>query len=88
MKFKLTQFTLHYLCVLNQNVFIQNETIATSRYITGKNIYIGRNVTSSKAQGDVIINNNATVIFDAAENVIFDAGFECAAGAAFEVKKQ
>ena len=68
------------------DVYIQNETISSDKYYTGTNIYVGRNVTTSKPQGDVIINNNAQVIFDAAENVVFDAGFECALGATFEVK--
>ena len=68
------------------DVYIQNETITTDKYYVGKNIYVGRSVTTSKPQGDVIITNNAQVIFDAAENVVFDAGFECALGATFEVK--
>jgi len=68
------------------NVYIQNETISSNKYYTGTNIYVGRNVTSSKPQSDVIINNNANVIFDATQDVILDAGFECALGATFEIK--
>jgi len=71
----------------NQDVYIQNETITTSRYIGGKNIYVGHHVTNSKPQGDVLITNNANVIFDAQQEVIFDTGFECALGSTFEVVK-
>jgi hypothetical protein len=73
---------------LSQDVYIQNETITSNRYIGGKNIYIGNNVTISKPQGNVKITNNARVIFDAEENVIFDKGFECALGSTFEVVKK
>ena len=69
----------------NQDVYIQNETISTNRYIGGRNIYIGSNVTTSKPQGNVVLRNNANVVFDA-QNVVFDSGFECALGASFEVK--
>lgn len=51
-----------------------------------KKNYVGHHVTTLKSQGDVVITNNAHVVFDAAENVVFDAGFECALGATFEIK--
>ena len=72
----------------SQDVYIQNETISTNRYIGGRNIYVGSNVTTTKPQGNVIINNNANVIFDAAEKVVFDAGFKCTLGASYKVLKQ
>ena len=68
-----------------EDVYIQNETISNDRYISGRNIYVGRAVTPTKPQGDVIINNNANVIFDATQGVIFDSGFECTLGSTFEV---
>jgi len=69
----------------NQDVYIQNITLNTNRYIGGKNIYVGNHVTTSQTQGDVLINNGANVIFDCKE-ITFDAGFECAAGSTYEVK--
>jgi len=69
----------------NQDVYIQNLTINASRYIGGKNIYIGNHVDTNHTYGDVQINNGANVIFDC-KNVTFDAGFECALGSSFEVK--
>lgn len=69
----------------SQDVYIQNETISSDRYIAGKNIYAGSHVTTSKPYGNVLINNGACVIFDCKE-IVLDAGFECAAGASFEVK--
>lgn len=69
----------------NQDVYIQNQTISASRYIGGKNIYVGNHVTTGQTAGDVKINNGANVIFDA-KNITFDAGFECVQGSSYEVK--
>lgn len=70
-----------------QDVYIQNQTLDRDYYIQGKNIYVGRNVITSKPQGNVSITNNAHVIFDASENVILDNGFECSLGSTFEIRK-
>ena len=69
----------------NQDVYIQNETLSTNRYIGGKNIFVGNHVTTSQTTGDVMINNGANIIFDCKE-ITFDAGFECAVGSTYEVK--
>ena len=63
--------------IYTQNVYIQNETISANRYIAGQNIYVGKKVTILKPQGPVFISGNAHVVFDAAQNVIFEDGFEC-----------
>jgi len=70
------------------DLYIQNQTITSNQYFVGKNIYIGNHVTNTQPQGNVTINNNANVIFDADENVTFDEGFECTLGSTFEVIKQ
>jgi len=80
-------FLYNQLYPFNQDVYIQNETITKNRYIAGKNIYVGRAVTAAKPQGDVLITNNAKILFEAAENVSLEAGFDCALGATFEVLK-
>ena len=67
------------------DVYIQNETITANRYITGRNIYVGNNVTNTKPQGNVLITGGAKVIFDATERVRFDAGYKCDLGSSFEV---
>lgn len=67
----------------NQDMYIQNLTISTSRYIGGKNIYVGNHVTTNQQTGDVLINNGANVIFDC-KSITFDAGFECAGGSTYE----
>ncbi|MCE1155473.1 MAG: hypothetical protein LWW91_05020, partial [Bacteroidales bacterium] len=71
----------------NQDVYIQNETINSDRYIGGKNIYIGNHVTTSKSYGDVLIGNGANVVFDCKE-ITFDDGFECVAGSSYEVRNR
>lgn len=67
----------------NQDIFIQNTTINTSRYYGGKNIYIGNHVTTNQQTGDVLITNGANVIFNG-KSITFDAGFECNIGSAYE----
>ena len=81
------EFLYGHLYPFDKDVYIQNETFTSTsrRYIRGRNIYVGYNVTNSKPQGDVIIGSNAHVVFDAAQNVVFDAGFECLSGGSFEV---
>jgi len=69
----------------NQDIYIQNEIISTSKYYAGRYIYVGNNVTTSKPQGDVLINNNSEVIFDAEQDVLFNKGFEVSLGSSFEV---
>lgn len=36
-------------------VFVQNETITGTRTITADNIYVGKDVTDRKEQGDVVL---------------------------------
>ncbi|MEI6752965.1 MAG: hypothetical protein WCK78_07335 [Paludibacter sp.] len=69
----------------NQDMYIQNLTISASRYIGGKNIYVGNHVTTGQTAGDVKINSGANVIFDC-KTTTFDAGFECVQGSSYEVK--
>ena len=70
----------------NQNVYIQNETISDDRYYSGKNIYVGRNVNPAATQGDVVIENGASVILDADEEVHLEGGFEIETTGGFEIR--
>lgn len=67
----------------NQDVYIQDQTISTNRYIGGKNIYVGNHVTTSQTMGDVLINNSANVVFNC-KTITFDTGFECSGGSTYE----
>lgn len=69
----------------SKDIYIQNETLSSNRYIGGRNIYVGKNVTPNKAPGDVKIINSANVIFEG-ENVTFEDGFECTSNSSYEVK--
>ncbi len=75
-----------YGCVIDyeNDVYIQNQTISSNKYIGGKNIFVGNHVTNTTPAGDVLINNGANVIFDG-QTVTFDAGFECVGGSTYEV---
>lgn len=68
-----------------EGTYIQNEIYTNNRTITGKNIYIGSNVTRSKAEGPVIIENGSTT-FDATNTVTIKNDFECKKGAILEIK--
>lgn len=68
------------------NIYIQNETINTDRYIYGVNFFAGENVTNQIPQGPVVIMNSSNVVFDASNNVNLEGGFEVQSGSSFEVK--
>lgn len=68
------------------NIYIQDETITTDRYIYGVNFFAGENVTNQLPQGPVVINNNSNVVFDASGDVNLEGGFEVQSGSSFEVK--
>ena len=68
------------------HIYIQNELISTMRYIKGNNISAGKNVTSAKTQGPVILKNKSNAIFDAANAVNLDGGFEVESGGTLKIK--
>lgn len=49
-----------FIAHCDKNIYIQNDTINDERYYVGENILVGKNVTTQKAQGEVLI-QNATV---------------------------
>lgn len=50
------------------------------------NIYVGRNVNPNETQGDVIVNSNTNVIFDANNNTFIKNGFVIESGSTLSVK--
>ncbi len=70
----------------NQNIFIQNETINTNRYISGSFVSIGREVTPYMPVGDVLITSGDEVIVDVTNEILLDKGFEAALGCTFEMR--
>lgn len=66
--------------------FIQNITISTNKYYTGNNISAGYDVTTLVPYGNVLINNNAHVVLDAANNIILKNNIEIQSGCTFEMK--
>ncbi|MDR1974973.1 MAG: hypothetical protein LBQ31_09980 [Bacteroidales bacterium] len=67
------------------DVYIQNQTIEDERYIGGKKIYVGEQVTNTQSYGPVLMQNNADVILDG-EEIIFLPGFTIEGGASLEIK--
>lgn len=68
------------------NIYIQNESIYSDKYIYGKYFYAGENVTTSKPQGPAKIKNGSNVVFDATNEINLEEGFEVELGGEFEVK--
>ncbi len=66
-------------------IMIANDDLQGNRTVTGKNIYIGSDVTRSKPEGPVVIESGNTT-FDATNTVIIKNGFECKKGAILEIK--
>ncbi len=76
----------HIYTNYSTDIYTQNSTLNTSKYIGGNNIYVGNHVDANHTYGDVQISNGANVVFDGV-SVILDAGFECKQGSSMEVKK-
>lgn len=70
------------------DVYVQNQTLANDCYISGRNIYVGYDVTNSISNGNVTIKNGANILFDAEQNFEIKNGFECELGGTFEVIKK
>ncbi len=70
-----------------EDIYIQNDTLTNNTYYAGRNIYIGYNVTSSIPTGNVLITNNAEIVFDAEQNVLFDTGVKTDPGVSIKVPK-
>ena len=51
-----------YVVTYHKDAYIQNENINDSRTYVGQNIKVGRNVTTTKPEGDVIINGANVLI--------------------------
>lgn len=76
-----------YICITS--TYIQNRTFSLdSCTISGRNIYLGENVTTTQTQGSVIIESGAHVTFSTEQDVFLESGFETKLGGSFETKKQ
>lgn len=76
-----------YLVTIKSQVdYIQQEGITDNRIYTGQNIRIGRNVTTQKPTGSVIIEAESSVIIDASNSVTIENGFSCKKGTVLEIK--
>lgn len=69
------------------DTYVQNKTLTSDAFISGKNIYIGSSVTSNEPSGQVLIENGADILFDATNDVTLDGLFEAELGGTFEIIK-
>ncbi len=73
-----------YITNANNLVYIQNETINDNRVYSGNTIKVGRNVTSKKTSGDVIINSgNVNMVGNRVE---LQAGTKVSKGAVLKIR--
>ena len=76
-----------YVLRINTNSnFIQNETINDNSFYYGNPIEIGFNVTSSRPQGNVIIEPSTSVFINKGNGVVLNKGFECKSGAQLNIE--
>ena len=77
-----------FLSTYATDVFIQNDTITGEHYITGKDIWIGENVTDTEPQGPVVLLDGARLILDADNKVHVGNGLKISQQAIFIIKKK
>lgn len=68
------------------DVYVQNYTFNSDAKVEGKNIYIGKNVNPNGIQGEVFINSDLNVIFDAANDTYIKNGFSIESGSTLLIK--
>jgi len=67
--------------------YIQNESISNNISYSVSPLYIGRDVTTQKSFGDVIINNGAKLtIYNGTGGVTIPNGFECKSGGELSIE--
>lgn len=72
--------------VFSGDTFIQNRAYSGDSYETGTTIKAGHHVTDQTTYGNVTIENGATVVFDAEEEVRLEPGVEVKTGGALTVR--
>ena len=77
----------HLPWIEGQGCFIQNETFTTTEVYDGcYDINVGREVTTSKPHGDVILKSGSNVTIDAAHNTTLQGGVYVIKGASLKIK--
>jgi hypothetical protein len=69
----------------NSDLYLQNETLSTSKQYSGKVIYAGYNITDKKSVGNVLVNGQ-NIILNAEKEVILKNGFNAATGSNLKIK--
>jgi len=73
--------------ILNtNNTYIQNCTLSQDSFFSGGTIHAGHQVTNQVPPGDVIIPNEAEIIFDASRGIYLQPGFEVKKGGTLETR--
>jgi hypothetical protein len=68
------------------SVLIQNETLNSYGYLSCQTVSAGYSVDPNKTYGNVLIEDGASITFDATGDILLDNGFEVELGATFEAK--
>ena len=75
-----------YLIDIGRDIYIQNEAIQGGRVYKGNNIYVGKNVTSDKPEGEVVFKSGSNTTMKAG-TVILDRGTTVDIGATLNVNE-
>ena len=75
-----------YIVQVGDDIYIQNENIQGGRTYKGNNIYVGKNVTTEKPQGEVIFRSGSSTTFNG-RTVILDKGTTVEIGSTLNVNE-
>lgn len=68
------------------DTYIQNKTLTGNKYVSGKDILVGSNVTTTEPAGDVTVAANANVVLCPSNRVKITSNFSTTNGSSFRIQ--
>ncbi len=69
------------------DIYLQNQVQATDKTYNGRNIYVGKNVTTETSTGDYVVKNGANLELNSTGTVTLSGGFAVEKGATLIINK-
>lgn len=74
------------IAAYNEDNYIQNETISTTKLVTGSSVLAGYDVTNTKPVGEVVVTSSGHLVIQAVDNVILTRDVEIQQGGVLEIR--
>ena len=74
------------IAAYNEVNYIQNETISTTKIVTGSSVLAGYDVTNAKPVGEVVVTSGGNLVIQANSDVIFTRDVEVQQGGVLEIR--